>query len=123
MENKIGVEYSVRLLAPIRPFEDRDKQKRHLLPELNDRRGGVLMVIDGAIPSLKFHTRILNERKDRETFNPVKKIRAFSEVSKLHTGERNNATTEAEEWKRDSRSLQMKYNEKWMERGKNIPIF
>lgn len=39
--------------------------KRHLLPELNDRRGGVLMVIDGAIPPLKCHTGILNEGKTK----------------------------------------------------------
>lgn len=31
------------------------------------------MVIDGAIPPLKCHTGILNERKDRKTFNAVKK--------------------------------------------------
>lgn len=51
----------------------RTSTKRHLLPELNDRRGGVLMVIDGAIPPLKCHTGILNEGKTKKTFNPVKK--------------------------------------------------
>ena len=31
-----------------------------------------------------------------KTFNPSEEIQAFSEVSKLHTGKWNNATTETE---------------------------
>ena len=74
-------------MAPIRPFEDMVKQKRHLLPELNDRRGGVLMVIDGAIPPLKCHTGILNEKERQKDIQCCEEIQAFSEVSKLHTGQ------------------------------------
>lgn len=42
--------------------------------------------------------RNLEWKKDKNTFNPVKKSKLSLKVSKLHTGKRNNATTETEEW-------------------------
>lgn len=57
----------MKVVSTYEAIQGHGQTKSHLLPELNDGRGGVLMVIDGAVPPLKCHTRILNERKDRKT--------------------------------------------------------
>lgn len=53
--------------------ETKGREKRNLLPKLNDGRGGVLMVIDGAVSPLKCHAGILNEEQTKRTFIPAKK--------------------------------------------------
>lgn len=54
-----------------------NNKEKHLLPELNDGRGGILMVTDRTIPLLNGCTRILNEVEGKKRLSVSQRILGF----------------------------------------------